>query len=121
VHDYFEAGMQVPKSVTLFWTDDNWQNIRRLTVGDDKKRSGGAGIYYHFDYVGDSRSFKWQDTIQLRKTYDQMKLAKDRNTDCIWIVNVGDIKPADMSISHWFDVAYDIDAYDDTSISQWII
>ncbi|KAF2848461.1 glycoside hydrolase family 115 protein [Plenodomus tracheiphilus IPT5] len=120
VQDYFEAGMQVPDWVTLLWTEDNWQNIRRLPVGDEKKRSGGAGVYYHFDYVGDSRNYKWQDTIQLQKTYEQMKLAKDRDADRIWIVNVGDIKPAEMAISHWFDIAYDIDAYDETSVPQWI-
>jgi hypothetical protein len=46
VQDYFEAGMKVPDHVTLLWTEDNWENIRRLPVGDEKKRSGGAGVYY---------------------------------------------------------------------------
>jgi hypothetical protein len=119
VQDYFEAGMKVPDWVTLLWTEDNWQNIRRLPVGEEKKRSGGAGVYYHFDYVGDSRNYKWLDTIQLQKTYDQMKLAKDREADRIWIVNVGDIKPSEIALSHWFDIAYDIDAYDETSVPQW--
>jgi hypothetical protein len=121
VQDYFEAGMQVPDWVTLLWTEDNWQNIRRLPVGDEKKRSGGAGVYYHFDYVGDSRNYKWLDTIQLQKTYEQMKLAKDREADRIWIVNVGDIKPNEIALSHWFDIAYDMDAYDETSVPQWTI
>jgi hypothetical protein len=119
VQDYFEAGMKVPDYVTLLWTEDNFQNIRRLPVGDEKKRSGGAGVYYHFDYVGDSRNYKWIDTIQLQKTYDQMRLAKDHDADRIWIVNVGDIKPGEVAISHWFDIAYDIDAYDETSVPQW--
>ncbi|KAH7377407.1 hypothetical protein BKA66DRAFT_443435 [Pyrenochaeta sp. MPI-SDFR-AT-0127] len=119
VQDYFEAGMEVPDWVTLLWTEDNFQNIRRLPVGDEKKRSGGAGVYYHFDYVGDSRNYKWIDTIQLQKTYEQMRLAKDRDADRIWIVNVGDIKPGEIAISHWFDIAYDIDAYDETSVPEW--
>ncbi|KAH8723864.1 hypothetical protein GQ44DRAFT_656039 [Phaeosphaeriaceae sp. PMI808] len=119
VQDYFEAGMKVPDWVTLLWTEDNWQNIRRLPVGDEKKRSGGAGVYYHFDYVGDSRNYKWLDTIQLQKTYEQMKLAKDRDADRIWIVNVGDIKPSEIALSHWFDIAYDMDSYDETSVPQW--
>jgi hypothetical protein len=46
VQAYFEAGMEVPDYVTLLWTEDNWQNIRRLPQGDEKKRSGGAGVYY---------------------------------------------------------------------------
>lgn len=48
-----------------------------------------------------------------------MRLAKDRAADRIWIVNVGDIKPNELAISHWFDIAYDIDAYDETSVPQW--
>ena len=120
VQDYFEAGMKVPDWVTLLWTEDNWQNIRRLPVGDEKNRSGGAGVYYHFDYVGDSRNYKWQDTIQLQKTYEQMKLAKDREADRIWIVNVGDIKPAEIAISHWFDIAYDMDSYNHDSVPEWL-
>ncbi|KAF2010653.1 glycoside hydrolase family 115 protein [Aaosphaeria arxii CBS 175.79] len=120
VQDYFEAGMRVPDHVTLLWTEDNWQNIRRLPVGNETERSGGAGVYYHFDYVGDTRNFKWLPTIQLQKTYEQMRLAKDRNADRLWVVNVGDIKPYEIPISHWFDLAYDIDAFDETSTPAWI-
>ncbi|KAF2002039.1 glycoside hydrolase family 115 protein [Amniculicola lignicola CBS 123094] len=120
VQDYFEAGMSVPEHVTLLWTEDNWQNIRRLPVGNEVERSGGAGVYYHFDYVGDTRNFKWINTIQLQKTLEQMRLAVDRQADRLWIVNVGDIKPYEIPISHWFDIAYDIDAWDEKSIPKWI-
>lgn len=120
VQDYFEAGMKVPDHVTLLWTEDNWQNIRRLPVGDEKKRSGGAGVYYHFDYVGDPQNFKWINTIQLQKTYEQMRLAVDREADRLWIVNVGDIKPYEIPITHWFDIAYDIDAFDEKSTPEWL-
>ncbi|KAF1979042.1 hypothetical protein BU23DRAFT_498131, partial [Bimuria novae-zelandiae CBS 107.79] len=120
VQDYFEAGMKVPDHVILLWTEDNWQNIRRLPVGDEKKRSGGAGVYYHFDYVGDSRNYKWINTIQLQKTYEQMSVAHARDANKLWVVNVGDIKPYEIPISHWFDIAYDIDAYDETSVPAWI-
>lgn len=120
VQDYFEAGMRVPDHVTLLWTEDNWENIRRLPVGDEKNRSGGAGVYYHFDYVGDPLNHKWINTIQLQKTYDQMRLAIDRDADRLWIVNVGDIKPYEIPTAHWFDLAYDIDAFDETSTPAWL-
>jgi hypothetical protein len=35
-------------------------------------RSGGAGVYYHIDYVGDPRDYKWINTIQLEKTVEQV-------------------------------------------------
>jgi hypothetical protein len=48
-----------------------------------------------------------------------MSLARARDADRLWIVNVGDIKPYEIPISHWFDIAYDMDAYDETSAPQW--
>ena len=57
VQDYYNAGMRVPDDVTLLWAEDNWGNVRRLPTPEERKRSGGAGIYYHFDYHGGPRSF----------------------------------------------------------------
>ena len=52
VQEYYNAGLRVPDDVTLLWADDNWGNLRRLPTEAERKRPGGAGIYYHFDYVG---------------------------------------------------------------------
>jgi hypothetical protein len=44
VQDYYEVnGLKVPDDVTLLWADDNWGNIRRLPVGNETGRAGGAG------------------------------------------------------------------------------
>ncbi|NJO69852.1 MAG: hypothetical protein HC830_11735 [Bacteroidetes bacterium] len=45
--DYYNKGMSVPENITLLWPDDNWGNIRRLPSKEERKRSGGAGVYYH--------------------------------------------------------------------------
>jgi len=74
VQGYFEAGLTVPEEITLLWSDDNWGNVRRLPIGNETSRSGGAGVYYHFDYVGDPRDYKWINTIQLEKTVQQVCL-----------------------------------------------
>src|SRR5688572_19251193 len=52
VQNYYEAGLRVPDDVTLLWAEDNWGNVRRLPTAEERKRSGGAGVYYHFDYHG---------------------------------------------------------------------
>jgi hypothetical protein len=57
--------MRVPDDVTLLWCDDNWGNIRRLPTLEERARPGGAGIYYHFDYVGSPRSYKWINVTPL--------------------------------------------------------
>jgi len=44
-----------------------------------------------------------------------------RNATEIWIVNVGDIKPLEIPISHFLDLAYDIDAWKDVdSVPKWL-
>lgn len=49
VGGYFQQGLQVPDDITLLWSDDNWGDMERLPLANETGRSGGAGIYYHFD------------------------------------------------------------------------
>jgi len=105
VQGYYEKGMRVPDDVTLLWCDDNWGNNRRLPTPDERKRSGGAGIYYHFDYVGGPRNYKWIDTNPLPKIWEQMNLALHYGADRIWIVNVGDLKPMEFPTDFFLSFA----------------
>jgi hypothetical protein len=84
--------MNVSDDVTLLWSDDNRGNIRRIPLANETRRAGGSGIYYHFDYVGAPRNYKWINSVQLQKTWEQMTLAHDRGIQDIWLVNVGDLK-----------------------------
>jgi hypothetical protein len=121
VQYYYEGGgLDVPEDITLLWADDNWGSIRRLSVGNATARAGGSGVYYHFDYVGDTKDYKWINTINMVKTVHQMKLAKAYNADRIWIVNVGDLKPLEIPINHYFDLAYNTDQWDYDSVPKWL-
>jgi len=106
VQEYYERGMRVPDDVTLLWCDDNWGNIRRLPTSAERTRSGGAGVYYHFDYVGGPRSYKWLNTVPISKTWEQMNLAWNYGADRIWIVNVGDLKPMEFPIEFFLSLAW---------------
>jgi hypothetical protein len=106
VQDYFEKGMRVPEDVTLLWCDDNWGNIRRLPTPAERRRPGGAGIYYHFDYVGGPRSYKWLNTYPITKVWEQMHLAAELGANRIWIVNVGDLKPMEFPIEFFLRYAW---------------
>lgn len=105
VQDYYDAGMRVPDDVTLLFADDNWGNIRRLP-DPGKARPGGYGVYYHFDYVGGPRNYKWLNTTQVERTWEQLNLAKDYGADQLWVVNVGDLKPMELPIAFFFDQAW---------------
>jgi len=106
VQAYYEKGMRVPDDVTLLWSDDNWGNLRRLPTADERSRSGGAGVYYHFDYVGGPRSYKWLNTVPITKIWEQMSLAHRYGGDRVWIVNVGDIKPMEFPIEFFLNFAW---------------
>lgn len=93
VGGYYQEGLKAPDDITLLWSDDNRGNMQRLPVASEMNRSAGAGVYYHFDYVGDPRNYKWINTISLEKTWEQMHLTYERGAKQIWIVNVGDLKP----------------------------
>jgi hypothetical protein len=119
VQEYYEKGMRVPDDVTLLWCDDNWGNIRRLPTAEERKRSGGAGIYYHFDYVGDPRSYKWLNTNPIPKVWEQMNLAYHYGADRIWIVNVGDLKPMELPIDFFLNMAWSPERWPKERISEF--
>jgi hypothetical protein len=79
-----------------------------------------VGVYYHVDYVGDPRDYKWINTIQLEKTTEQMHHAYARQANRIWILNVGDLKPLEIPINHFLDLAYDAEKWGQGSTSQWL-
>lgn len=107
VQAYYEKGMRVPDDVILLWTDDNWGNIRRLPTREERQRKGGAGVYYHFDYVGGPRSYRWINTVPLAKIWEQMNLAYVYEANQIWITNVGDLKPMEYPIEYFLRMAWD--------------
>ncbi len=107
VQDYYDKGMRVPDDVTLLFSDDNWGNIRRLPSVSDRAHSGGFGIYYHFDYVGGPRNYKWLNTNPIARVWEQMHLANAYGANRIWIVNVGDLKPMEFPIQFFLDYAWD--------------
>ena len=106
VQNYYEAGLRVPDDVTLLWAEDNWGNVRRLPTAQERRRAGGAGVYYHFDYHGGPRSYQWINTNPLPKIWDQMTLAKQYGADRIWIVNVGHFKGYELPTEFFLDLAW---------------
>ncbi|KAF3389818.1 hypothetical protein DPV78_011827 [Talaromyces pinophilus] len=110
VQEYFEKGLVVPNDVTILFADDNFGNIRRLPVGIEGDRAGRAGIYFHLEYVGEPRSYKWINSNSCGKIWQQLHLAYSKGADQIWVFNVGDIKPLELPITFAMKMAWDIDS-----------
>lgn len=119
VQSYYENGMRVPDDVTLLWSDDNWGNIRRLPTADERGRAGGAGVYYHFDYVGGPRSYRWINTTQISKVWQQMDLAYRYNARKIWVVNVGDLKPMEYPTDFFLTLAWNPEQFNEAKLQEY--
>ncbi len=103
--------LDVPDDVTLMLCDDNFGNLRTLPTEEMRRRSGGFGMYYHFDYRGGPISYQWINQTPLTKIWEQMTTAFDAGVDRIWIVNVGDLKPMEFPIDYFLNLAYDYEKW----------
>jgi hypothetical protein len=121
VQDYYDRGMRVPGDVTLLLCDDNWGNIRKLPQPGEPERAGGYGIYYHFDYVGGPRNYKWLNTNQIERVWEQMHLAHAFGANQIWIVNVGDIKPMELPTQFFLDYAWDPGKWNPENLEDYYV
>jgi hypothetical protein len=111
---YFEEQhMQIEDDITLMWPDDNAGSIMRLPNSTTRDRSGGNGIYYHFDMNAPPRNYKWINTIQLIKTWQELRTAYNHGAQEVWMFNIGDIKPLEIPLSFAFDMGYDVDRFQD--------
>jgi hypothetical protein len=119
VQDFYEAGMRAPDDVTLLWAEDNAGDVRRLPTAAERKRSGGAGIYYHFDYHGGPRDFRWINSTPIEKIWDQMSLAKKYGADRIWIVNAGHLKGYEFVLEYWFDLGWDTTRWNNSNFGEF--
>ena len=108
VLDVYDAGLKVPDDVTMMWCDDNYGNITRLSNAEEQKRSGGAGIYYHLSYWGRPHDYLWLATTSPAQIQFEMSRAWEQNARKIWVVNIGDIKPAEYLAEYYLDLAWNV-------------
>lgn len=106
VLDIYKQGLRVPDDVTLMWTDDNYGYIRHFPDSTERHRSGGNGIYYHTSYWGRPHDYLWISTVSPFLMRWQMSEAFSRGIRQMWILNVGDIKPAEYLVERWMDMAW---------------
>ncbi len=116
---YWDEGLRPPDDVTVVFTDDNWGNIRQLPDPKLPARSGGYGLYYHFDYVGGGRDYKWVDTASLQNTWDELHQAYSYGDSRLWMANVGDLKNEEEPLQFSLDYAWNPHALPLSKIGAW--
>ncbi|MFC2175343.1 glycosyl hydrolase 115 family protein [Bacteroidota bacterium] len=116
--ELYERGLQIPDDVITVWVDDNYGYIKRLSNPEEQKRSGGAGVYYHASYLGPPHDYLWLNTTPPTLMYEELLKAYSVGADRYWLLNVGDIKPTELGMQTFFDLAWNVDQYDFTNINQ---
>jgi hypothetical protein len=105
--DLYRVGMKVPDDVTLGWTDDNYGYIRELPNAAEQARPGGSGVYYHVSYWGAPHDHLWLSSTPPALIREEMTKAYDHKARRYWILNVGDLKPAEIDIDYFMQLATD--------------
>ena len=116
--DIYENGLQVPEDITLVWVDDNYGYMKRVSNPEEQQRSGRAGVYYHLSYLGAPHDYLWLNTTPPVLMDEELKKAYDAGADRYWLLNVGDIKPMELGIQTFFDMAWNIDAFNFKSVKR---
>jgi hypothetical protein len=93
----------------LLLSDDNFGNVRTLPTEELRDRKAGWGLYYHFDYHGGPISYEWVNSTPLPKVWEQVSMAYDYGIRDLWIANVGDIRPDELPLSFFMELAYDFE------------
>ncbi|WP_405014212.1 glycosyl hydrolase 115 family protein [Kitasatospora sp. NBC_01539] len=119
VQRYWDRGLRVPDDVTVVLTDDNWGNVRKLPDLANDPRGGGYGLYYHFDYVGQGRNYKWVDTTPLPNLWDQLRQSHAYGNHGLWVANVGDLKGNELPTQFFLDYAWAPDRWPLESLPEW--
>ena len=105
----------LPDDITLVWPDDNYGYIRQYSNAHERQRSGGAGVYYHVSYYGAPRDYLWLCSTPPALIAEEMTKAFDYGANKVWILNVGDLKPAELDIEYFLKLAWDPHSWNGTN------
>ncbi|HKO20744.1 MAG TPA: glycosyl hydrolase 115 family protein [Acidobacteriaceae bacterium] len=102
----YRVGMKIPDDVTLGWSDDNYGYIRELPNEQEQERPGGSALYYHVSYFGEPHDYLWLCSTPPAQIREELTKAWDHGVRKMWILNVGDLKPAEMDIDYFLRMAW---------------
>lgn len=112
VLELYRLAPDIPGDITLVWPDDNYGYVREFSDARERARSGGAGVYYHVSYWGRPRDYLWLCTTPPALIAEEMTKAFDYGADKVWILNVGDLKPAELDIEFFLKLAWNPHLWD---------
>lgn len=116
----YRRGMKLPDDITIIWPDENFGYIRQLSTPEEQKRSGGSGVYYHLSYLGGPHDYCWLASTSPALISYEMTKAYQFGANRLWVVNVGDIKPAEMETQFFLDLAWDVKKWTPENANKYL-
>ena len=118
----YNKGLKVPDDIMFCWPDDNFGYIRQLPDARERKRSGGSGVYYHIQWLnGATSAYTWLNTTPPALIWEEMSKAWQYGAKNLWVLNVGDIKPGEIGIEFFLDLAWDPQRYRHDNIRDFLV
>jgi Glycosyl hydrolase family 115/Gylcosyl hydrolase family 115 C-terminal domain len=121
VLDYFLHDLKVPPDVTVVFPDDNFGYVRYFPSPEQiVARPGGFGVYYHISYLGNPLSYVWLNTTPPALIWEEMSKAYDHDMKKLWMLNVGDLKPGEIGIDFFLQLAWDIHRWNRENLPDYL-
>lgn len=118
--EYYKYDLGLPSDTTILWSDDNYGYVRQYSTTEELNKYAGAGVYYHVSYWGFPGSYLWLATTPLSLMYEEMHKSYQAGSDDYWILNVGDLKPSEIPMEFFMDLAWDVDCTNSDGITEYM-
>ncbi|MCX6873058.1 MAG: glycosyl hydrolase 115 family protein [Verrucomicrobia bacterium] len=122
VLELYNKGLQVPDDIMFCWPDDNFGYLRQVPNARERERSGGSGVYYHIQWLnGATNAYPWLNTTPPALIWEEMSKAWQYGAKSLWVLNVGDIKPGEIGIEFFLDLAWDPQRWRHDNIRDFLV
>jgi hypothetical protein len=122
VLNLYNQGLKLPEDIIFCWPDDNFGYIRQLPDVREQKRAGGSGVYYHIQWLnGATTAYPWLNTTPPALIWEEMNKAFQYGADKLWVLNVGDIKPGEIGMEFFLELACDPKQYRADNVRDFLV
>ena len=118
--EYFQYDLSLPSDTVIIWGDDNYGYVREVSNASELAKYPSAGVYYHVSYLGSPLSYLWIAATPMNLIYEEMTKAYNAGSNDVWILNVGDLKPAEIPMEFFLTMGWDHDRYDYSTIPDYL-
>lgn len=117
--EYFKYDIGLPSDTILMYADDNHGYVRSTVSEADLAKYESFGMYYHVSYWGRPTSYLWLSNTPLQIIAEEMRKCYYTGNDDMWILNVGDIKPAEYKTDYFMKLSWDVESHTEHNTEEF--